>query len=63
MEATRYQKFADEMNRRKEEESTDKTASDYMRTRQSKSKRYVTSTTKRKFVSKGFGGSTRRKKI
>ena len=43
--------------------SQEKTASDYMRQKQSKSTRFMKSTTRRKYVNKGFGGSTRRKKI
>ena len=43
--------------------SSEKTASDYMRTKQSKSNRFMRSTTRRKYINKGFGGSTRRKKI
>ena len=45
------------------ESTSEKTAADYMRTKQSKSNRFMKSTTRRKYVSKGFGGSTRRKKI
>ena len=44
-------------------DASEKTASDYMRAKQSKSKRYIVSTTKRKYVNKGFGGAKRRKKI
>ncbi len=40
-----------------------KTASDFMRVKQSKSKRHMNQMTRRKHASKGFGGGTRRKKI
>ena len=43
--------------------ASEKTASDYMRTKQSKSARFSKSMSRGKYASKGFGGSTRRKKI
>ncbi len=43
--------------------ASEKTASDYLRAKQSKSKRFTKQMSRRKYFNKGFGGSTRRKKI
>ena len=43
--------------------SGEKTAADFMKKRQSKSNRYMKSMKRKKYANKGFGGSTRGKKI
>ena len=63
MEPTVYQKFADEMNRVAKEDSSEKTAGEFVRRKQSKSVRFSKSISRKRYANKGFGGSVRRKKL